>query len=62
MFKKARGIFKKLLMNTDEWHISISIPQKPKNSKKIKTASYDVARSILKEINSKYLKEYLREV
>jgi len=42
-----------------EWHISIKIERKPKNSGKIKTASYDVAKVILEEIQSKYLITHL---
>jgi len=53
---------KNLLKKTDEWLIPISIPRKPKNSKKIKTASYDVAKGILEEINSKYLMKYINEI
>lgn len=47
---------------SNEWKISISIPRKLKNSKTIKTASYDVAKFILEEINSQYLKNYLPKI
>ncbi len=50
---------KSLSEKNAEWHIYINIPEKPKNSQIIKTASYDVAESILKEIKSKYLIKYL---
>jgi hypothetical protein len=50
---------KKMVENNEEWVIPIHIPTKPKDSKKIKTASYDVAKSILEEINSQHLKKYL---
>jgi hypothetical protein len=53
---------KKLIKNHNEWLIPLSIPQKQKNSKEIKTASYDVAKSILEEINSQYLRKYITEI
>ncbi len=53
---------KENVMNNSEWLIPINIPQKPRNSSKIKTASYDVAKSILEDINSKYLKKHLPEL
>jgi hypothetical protein len=53
---------KNLLKNSEEWLIPLSIPKKAKNSKIIKTASYDVAKSILEGINSQCLKKYLPEV
>jgi hypothetical protein len=53
---------KKLFENYKEWVIPLSIPRKSKNFKEIKTASYDVAKSILEEINSQYLKKYLTEI
>ena len=45
--------------SNNEWLISIDIPRKPQNPTKIKTASYGVAKSILDEINSKYLRNHL---
>jgi len=36
---------KKMIENNEEWVIPILIPLKPKNSKEIKTASYDVCQS-----------------
>ena len=39
--------------------IPLEIPEKPKITSKIKTASYDVAKSILDEIKSKHLKNNL---
>lgn len=53
---------KELIRRDDSWLIPIEIPKKPKNSIKIKTASYDVAKSILEEINSKYLRQHLPDV
>jgi hypothetical protein len=53
---------KKLFENYKEWVILLSIPRKSKNSKEIRTASYDVAKSILEEINSEYLKRYINEI
>jgi hypothetical protein len=53
---------KRLFENYKEWVIPISIPRKSKNSKEIKTASYDVAKSILEEINSRYLMKYINEI
>ena len=50
---------KKMIENNKEWVIPILIPLKPKNSKEIKTASYDVAKAILEEIKSQYLKKYI---
>jgi len=50
---------KNMIEENDEWLISVSIPRKPVNSAKIKTASFDVAKSILEEINSKYLRKHL---
>jgi len=41
--------------------LKVKIPRKPVRSKKIKTASYDVVKSILEEIKSKHLKEHLPE-
>lgn len=52
---------KTLVNEDDRWILHIKIPRKLKNSTKIKTASYDVAKSILEEINSKYLKKHLPE-
>jgi hypothetical protein len=43
---------KKMVENNEEWVIPIHIPTKPKKS-------YDVAKSILEEINSQHLKKYL---
>lgn len=53
---------KMLVEGNSEWLIPIEIPRKPKNSTKIKTASYDVAKSILEEIKSKHLRKHLPEV
>jgi len=53
---------KENISNNSEWLIPINIPRKPQNSSKIKTASYDVAKSILEDIDSKYLKNYLPEL
>ncbi len=50
---------KSMLEKDDRWLLPVKIPRKPRNSKKIKTASYDVAKSILDEINSKYLRKHL---
>ncbi len=47
---------------SSEWKITILIPRKLKNSKVIKTASYDVAKFILEEIGSQYLKNYLPKI
>ncbi|MFN3301937.1 MAG: hypothetical protein ACK413_02865 [Patescibacteria group bacterium] len=52
---------KSLVNQNSKWHIKISIPRKPRNSQTIKTASYDVAKSVLEEIGSKYLIKYLPE-
>ncbi|MEO0195421.1 MAG: hypothetical protein ABIL67_00015 [candidate division WOR-3 bacterium] len=52
---------KELIERNGSWLIPIVIPKKPKNSLRIKTASYDVAKSILEEINSKYLRQHLPE-
>lgn len=51
-----------MIEEDDDWVIHVSIPRKPRNSIRIKTASYDVAKSILDEINSRYLRNYLPEV
>ena len=53
---------KNLFENNRGLVISISIPRKPRNSEAIKIASYDVAKSILEEINSQYLKPHLPEI
>lgn len=53
------GDIKSMVEKEDKWVLHIKIPRKPKNSKKIKTASYDVAKSILEEIDSKYLRKHL---
>lgn len=53
---------KKLVSQDEQWLVNISIPRKPRNPNKIKTASYDVAKSILEEINSKCLKSHLPEI
>ncbi|MEO0147276.1 MAG: hypothetical protein ABIL23_01700 [candidate division WOR-3 bacterium] len=53
---------KELIKRNDIWLIPIEIPKKPKSSVKIKTASYDVAKAILEEINSKHLRQNLPEV
>ncbi len=50
---------KELIEFDDNWLIPIKIPKKPKNSVKIKTASYDVAKSILEGIDSKLLRQHL---
>ncbi len=49
-------------MIEDKWILNVKIPRKPKSSKKIKTASYDVAKSILEELSSKYLRKHLPEI
>ena len=53
------GIKEVIEQSNNEWLISIDIPRKPQNPTKIKTASYSVAKSILDEINSKYLRNHL---
>jgi len=53
------GIKEVIEQSNNEWLISIDIPRKPQNPTKIKTASYGVAKSILDEINSKYLRNHL---
>jgi hypothetical protein len=53
---------KNLFESNRDLVISISIPRKPRNSEAIKIASYDVAKSILEEINSQYLKPHLPEI
>ena len=53
---------KSMVEEEDKWVLHVKIPRKPKNSKKIKTASYDVAKSILEEMKSKYLRKHLPEV
>jgi hypothetical protein len=53
---------KNLFENNRDLVISISIPRKPQNSEAIKIASYDVAKSILEEINSQYLRSHLPEI
>jgi len=53
---------KEMVGENDEWLISLSIPRKPTNSAKIKTASFDVAKSILEEINSRYLRKHLPQI
>ena len=50
---------KALLEDDDRWAIPIDIPRKPKSPNQIRVASYDVARAILEEIGSKYLKNHL---
>lgn len=50
---------KSMIEKDDKWLIHIKIPKKSKELRQIKTASYDVAKSILEEINSKYLRKYL---
>lgn len=52
---------KSMVEKDDKWVLHVKIPRKSRNSKKIKTASYDVAKSILEEINSKYLRRHLPE-
>ena len=52
---KTRDI-KSLIKKENKWLIDINIPRKPRYSANIKTASYDVAKVILDEINSKHLK------
>jgi len=52
---------KSMVEKDDKWALHVKIPRKSRNSKKIKTASYDVAKSILEEINSKYLRRHLPE-
>jgi len=46
---------KEMIARSDDWLIPIEIPKKPKNSETVKTASYDVAKSILGEIKSQCL-------
>ncbi|MDI6591638.1 MAG: hypothetical protein QME61_01745 [Patescibacteria group bacterium] len=53
---------KSLIEENEKWHIPISIPRKQRNSQTIKTASYDVAKSVLEKIKSKYLIKYLPKV
>jgi hypothetical protein len=53
---------KNLFENNRDLVISISIPRKPQNSEAIKIASYDVAKAILEEINSQYLRSHLPEI
>ena len=53
---------KKLVEDQDEWLIRIKIPRKPQRSEKIKTASYDVTKSILEEIDSTHLSKHLPEI
>ena len=48
-----------LVQNSPEWLIPLNIPHKPENRASNKIASYDVAKSILDEINSKLLKSHL---
>lgn len=50
---------KELIEKDQRWIIKITIPRKKSQPKIIKTASYDVAKSILEEINSKFLKNHL---
>lgn len=50
---------KDMIKKDNRWVIGSKIPRKQKNSKKIRTASYDVAKTILEDIKSKYLKMYL---
>lgn len=53
---------KDMVNHTPEWLIPLAIPYKPKGFQRIKTASYDVAKSVLDEIDSKFLKIYLPKV
>ncbi len=53
---------KKIVKDNPQWLIPIAIPIKPKCPEQVKTASYDVAISILEQINSKYLKIYLPKI
>ncbi len=51
---------KNLIKKDEKWHIPFSVirkPKKPKNQRK--TASYDVAKSILESIESKYLINFI---
>ncbi len=43
----------------DSWRIDLRVPVKPKRTAHIKTASYDVARSVLEQIGSTLLERYL---
>ncbi|NPA79523.1 MAG: hypothetical protein GXO29_00525 [Thermotogae bacterium] len=43
------------------WRINLKVPVKPKSSTRIRTASYDVARSVLEQIGSILLREHLPE-
>jgi len=53
---------KKFVEKDKKWLIEIDIPHKPNKKEKIKTASYDVVKSILDEIGSKYLKNYFYKI
>lgn len=50
---------KSLIEKNKKWHIPILIPRKPKNPEAINIASYDVAKSVLEKIGSKYLIKFL---
>ncbi len=53
------GEIENLIKKKPDLCIIFPIPKKGKNSQEIKTASYDVAKSILENIRSKYLINYL---
>jgi hypothetical protein len=53
---------KKKTRNNKMKEVTFKEARKPQNSKAIKIASYDVAKSILEEINSQYLKSHLPEI
>ncbi len=50
---------KEFIEKNKRWNINISIPRKKTPVKIIKTASYDVVKSLLEEIDSKFLKNHL---
>ncbi|MBC7327658.1 hypothetical protein H5T87_06045 [bacterium] len=46
---------KSFVQELQDWLIEIKIPRKPKRNTALKTASFDVAKAILLEMNSQYL-------
>ena len=50
---------REVLKIEEPWKIKINVPIKPKDPSHIRTASYDVAKSVLEQIGSVFLKEYL---
>jgi hypothetical protein len=58
---KAEEI-KSFVEENEKWLIKVNIPRKPTNHDTIKTASFSVAKTVLEEINSKYLLRSLPKI